>query len=144
LNTKLSKRKLFKKSDRFKHRRTSGEKVVFTIAFILLLIHTFSLIYPFVWMFLSSLKTNYDYTYNSPFGLPETWEFSNYIKVFSVLNVRGNGFLTMIWNSIWWTAGNTIIGIFMSSVVAYVLAKYEFKGRKLIYNIIILIMIIIY
>lgn len=134
----LNTRKIHKK----KNIRTKGEKIIFSIAFIMLAIHSILLIYPFVWMIISSFKSIYDYTFNNAFALPEKWMLSNYVKVFSALNVRGHGFFTMIINSVWWTAGNTILGVFMSAVLAYCLARYDFKLKKVMYSVVIIIMIV--
>ena len=97
--------------------------MVFGIVFVLLVIHSVLLIYPFVWTFLASLKGSYEYLVSDAFALPENWIFKNYITVFSELKIRESTYLVMLWNSVWYTAGTTAGAIFMCSLVAYAIAK---------------------
>ena len=43
-------------------KRTKGERAVYVVVFILFLIYMISMIYPFLWMFVNSLKPFVDYT----------------------------------------------------------------------------------
>ena len=63
-------------------------------------------------------------------GLPKEWLFSNYIDAFVSISENQTSVLTMLWNSIWYTLGGTLLGVFVSSMTAYVAAKYVFPGRK--------------
>ena len=40
--------------------RSRGEKILFAIVFVIFVVYAASLIYPFIWMFLGSLKRIYD------------------------------------------------------------------------------------
>ena len=70
---------------------------------VVLLIYVISLILPFCWALMSSVKDRLDFTLN-PFGLPEEWLFSNYGDVFSKFAVPINndteriGFFQLIGN----------------------------------------------
>ena len=123
-------------------KKTAGFRIFFTAVFILLLFHCISLIYPFVWLFLNSLKTSYEFVSTNSLLLPKQWLFKNYVDVFSVFNVKGIGFLTMTWNSVWWSVSNTVVGVFMGAVVSYTVARYEFKARNFIWGLIMFTMII--
>ena len=68
------------KSGRKKAYKSKNRTVVFTVTFILFLIYAITLIYPFVWMFISSLKTGDEFMNNSPFSLPAALKFSNYLE----------------------------------------------------------------
>jgi raffinose/stachyose/melibiose transport system permease protein len=52
-------------------------------------------IYPLVWMFLTSLKSNSDYLNNSTWSLPATWEWGNYAEAWTTghigLYLRNSG-----------------------------------------------------
>lgn len=119
-----------------------GFKIFFTVVFILLVLHCASLIYPVIWVFNNSLKTSYEYVSTSSLSLPQRFQFKNYIEVFSVFKVRNITFLEMLFNSAWWSVGNTIIGVFMGCVVSYTVAKYDFKGKNVIFAIIMFTMMI--
>ena len=60
-----------------KIRRDRQAKIILTIAFILFALYAFSLIYPFVWTLINSLKTNNDF-FDNKLGLPNDWMFVNY------------------------------------------------------------------
>jgi raffinose/stachyose/melibiose transport system permease protein/N-acetylglucosamine transport system permease protein len=49
----------------------------------------------------------------------------------------GNTFLDMTFNSIWFSIGSMVISLFFESAVTYVVCKYKFKGRTLLYNLVI-------
>ncbi len=123
------------------------EKLILAIVCVFFFIYAVSLIYPFVWAFLNSLKTNKEYFDNS-FSLPKDWLFSNYITVFSFLKVPKSNPLyytnlgAMFFNSVWFTVGTSFLGISSSTMVAYALAKYRFPGRQVIYGVSIFVMII--
>lgn len=107
-------------------------------------IYALTLIYPFMWMSMNALKTKEEF-YRNVFALPESWKFSNYynaivkfkITVGSGENTKYVNLLQMFGMSIFLTATVTFLEIFVSSCTAYVLAKYKFKGREIIYSVII-------
>lgn len=136
------KKRLFSKKPKEKEliKKTPAFIAVFAVLFIILVLHSASLIYPFVWLFLNSLKTNYEYISNSSLLLPKSWLFKNYLEVFTVFEVRGTNFLMMFFNSIWWSVGNTVVGVFMGCVVSYVVARYDFKAKNIIYGVIMFTM----
>ena len=120
-----------------------GDKVLFTMVFIIFLIHALSLIYPVIWLFLSSLKDPAEYfAADNSFALPEKWLFSNYSRAFTSLNAGEVTFTEMIFNTVWYVALSTLGGILMPMAVGYVLSRYNFFGKNIIYGIIIFSMTI--
>lgn len=117
-------------------------KIFEVILFIILSIYAFSLVIPLVWAFLSALKSQIEYSTFNVNGLPEKWLFSNFALAFTELNVNGSNLFVMIFNSVWYTAGGVLIGMMVSAMVAYVTAKYEFPGRRILYGIALVIMMI--
>ena len=67
------------------NRRFSAAKTVTWIVTVIFILYTISMIYPFVWAFLMSLKGKLEYFQNS-YSLPKQWLFSNYKLAFSELN----------------------------------------------------------
>ena len=57
-------------------RRSKAEKIVLTVVFAFFLIYAITLIFPFVWAILSSLKTDDEY-FEKIFAWPKKWLFSN-------------------------------------------------------------------
>lgn len=111
------------------------------IMFVIFLIYAISLLYPILFGFLSSLKSQEEYM-NYPTALPQEWLFSNYGAAFSELSADGADMFTMFFNSIWYTVGGTVLGVFVSMMTAYVASKYEFPGKKLVYGISVFVMMI--
>lgn len=111
------------------------------IIFILFALYAVSMIYPFVWAFLSSLKGQMEY-YKDKFSLPKDWLFSNYALAFTTLSANGKNMFLMLFNSVWFAFGGTLLSVASSVMVAYVVAKYRFVGRRTIYRIALLIMMI--
>lgn len=119
-----------------------GLLVFKALLFILLLLYAISLVIPLLWTFLTALKSQVEYSTYNVNGLPEKWLFSNFALAFTELNVDGSNLFAMIFNSVWYTVGGVLIGMMVSSMVAYVTAKYEFPGRRVLYGIALVIMMI--
>lgn len=100
------------------------------------LIFSFSCIFPIVWIFYSSFKTQAEFMQSST-ALPTSLNFDNYIAVFTDTSMG-----IYILNS----ARNTIISvaiiIICSFLIGYIFARYTFKGRNVIYNYFIMGMLI--
>lgn len=122
-------------------KRTRAEKIVLSLVFVVFLLYALSLIFPFVWAMLSSLKTDDEY-YERVFALPRDWLFVNFIKAFDEFTIGRTNFAGMFANSLWLTFSGTFVAVMVSSATSYVIAKYNFKGNSLIYKIAIFTMII--
>ena len=126
------------------NRRTGGQRIVFAIMFIVLILYAISIIFPFVVVFLGSLKGRLEFATGSQFDLPKDWLFSNYIQAFKTLSLNGGEttFFHMIFNSVWYTVLSSGLTAFMSSITGYCISKYTFRGRNLIYGVAIFCMTI--
>ena len=115
-------------------------KIVLAVVFVIFLLYAASLLYPLIWVFTNSFRTDinfYFYPLRSIFHAEEIFTFENYGKIFSIYNV-GSMFL----NSIIIAVGATVASVVVSAMSAYVVNKYKFIGKNLIYTVSILIMII--
>ena len=126
---------------------TKKERVILTIIFVALLIYALTLIYPFFYLLVNSFKTFEDF-YDNPLWFSPHAVFSNYIAVFTnefaVTTFDGVsvGILQMFWNSLSLSVVETLVSMFFTCCAAYVLAKYDFVGNKVIYSIVIISMVI--
>ncbi|MEK3724649.1 carbohydrate ABC transporter permease [Paenibacillus sp. FSL H8-0034] len=83
-------------------------------------------VYPFVWMILSSLKTNTEYI-NAGFRLlPEVPQWENYARAWNV-----GHFSTYFANSVIITCSTVVIVIVLCALTGYALGRVNFPGRKL-------------
>lgn len=82
-------------------------------------------VFPMVWLVISSLKNNMEFFVNQ-WGLPEVYRFSNYLTAWVKSNVS-----TYFINSLIVVIGTVLIFGIMVSTNAYILAKFQFGGMKL-------------
>ena len=122
-----------------KIKKRPGEIVLFAIVFLIFVIYAVMLFYPLIWGLLSSFKSVKDYN-NSPFSFPSAWHFENYIEAIKTISDDGMSFTQMLWNSVWFAVGSAIIHMEFTSAYAYVLNKYNFRGRKFLYGLCLFMM----
>lgn len=81
---------------------------------------------PVAWVFVASIKENPEF-YGSPWAMPKGFYFQNFIDAFQKANMG-----TYLLNSIMVTALSLIILLIVALPAAYVLARYTFKGSKVL------------
>ncbi|MBY5164162.1 carbohydrate ABC transporter permease [Salsipaludibacter albus] len=87
---------------------------------------------PFVWMVLSSFKTQAEITSLVPTMLPDDPTLQNYVDLFRRLD-----FLQYFWNSTLIAGLVTIGNIVFTSAAGYALAKIRFRGRRVVFGIVL-------
>lgn len=117
----------------------------------ILLIYTLALIVFLLWGFFTSLKDNfYDFRLNK-FGLPKQFMWDHYVKAFQniqmeVTNADGSKRIVylgeMFLNSILYSVGCSVVQIFVTLVMAYLVAKFKNVVSKIIYGVVIVTMIL--
>ncbi|HQQ39999.1 MAG TPA: carbohydrate ABC transporter permease [Clostridia bacterium] len=95
------------------------------ILFIILMIGALSMLFPFVWMTLSSFKTKADVYSFPPRWIPTVWTWDNFKRVFEMIP-----FLRYYLNSIYTSLLQTGLVIGISILGAYALTKLRFPGQK--------------
>ena len=119
-------------------RDTTPQRIVKWIVFIIFAFYAMTLLFPFAWMLLNSFKTNSDFVRNI-WGFPKKIIFDNYINAFikTTIPVSGKKYniASMFGFSIFITLSATVINTFLSTCVAYVVAKYKFVGRNILFSI---------
>ncbi|MDY2879672.1 MAG: carbohydrate ABC transporter permease [Candidatus Borkfalkiaceae bacterium] len=118
-------------------RKTPAEKVLYAIVFFIFCLFAVSYVYMIFWCFYSGLRTADDAVVN-PFGFSSV-HFGNYIKVFSELKVNDSDFFDMLLNSLYFSCLGSALNILITTMFAYVCAKYRFFGSKLIYSVVIVV-----
>lgn len=131
--------KKFKKKSR---QRSRAQNVVFTVAFIIFTVQCASLIFCLSWGFLSALKTQKEFSLNSPLALPEDWLFSNFLIAFNALEVRGFNLFGLIGNSIWYAVGTPLIQTTIAMIIAYIAVKYPCGITKFHHGYVLISMMI--
>ena len=90
----------------------SGRKYIWSILkWILMLAFAIYTLFPLLWLFITSFKTNAEY-FDSPFSLPAVPQFSNYINAISQANLG-----QMIINSITVAVIATILNVLIAAII---------------------------
>lgn len=115
-----------------------GIKITFTVIFSLF---SALLLFPFFWIVLNSFKNGYSEFSSNSWGLPKRWVFENYTVLFN-LDTADVNFIDMFTNTIILCLIVPTCGQISTILAAYVMAKYKFKGQKILYAIYILPMLV--
>jgi ABC-type glycerol-3-phosphate transport system permease component len=87
---------------------------------------TVVMIYPVMWVVMSSLKSQRD-LYGNPWGLPSTPRFANYAEAWRIGKI-GQYYV----NSIVVAVASLVLVVLVSYLAAYALARLRFPGRTLV------------
>ncbi len=102
-----------------------------TVIYIVLILWALTTIFPFVWVILNSFKPSAE-VLTSSFSLPKEFTLMNYENAFgnmNVLNAYKNSFVI---------SGSVTVGVmFFSSMMAFALTRYDFKGKKILKSLIV-------
>lgn len=124
------------------NQRYVGEKakilLFHTLKYISLLLATFGVVYPLLVVFFGSFKTRREFYTTPKISLPSTFlYFENYVKAF----LKG-GMLRGSLNTLIIIIFSLTGAILFSAMVAFVLSRFEFKGKKLVLNAYLIAMMI--
>lgn len=97
------------------------------VIYFFLIALTFINLYPIFVLFLSSFKTTPE-IFMKPFALPKVWKFSNYVEAWTKAN-----FASYFKNSIIITSLSLASIVFVSSMAAYVIARFDFRGKRAVF-----------
>lgn len=107
-------------------KKLSTEKLYKIFVYVALISLAISIIVPVAWVFVSSLKTNEEFQ-GSPWTLPMSFYFQNFIDAFEKARMA-EYFL----NSVIVTALGLFLLVIIALPASYVLARFDFKGKKFI------------
>jgi len=101
-----------------------------------LILFSISCIFPIIWLVYSSLKTSPEFN-RSIIALPEKPIFKNYVDAFRISHMG-----TYYFNTVFNAVISLVLVVLISFVTGYFLSRYRFRGRNLIYFIILFGMLI--
>lgn len=119
-------------------------KIIYVCFFVLFLIFAVVYVYPIFWAVINALKSEPEFADNS-LGLPPSWRFENFWRVFSDFKVSGTDiqgkdtyfYFDMLFNSLWILVVNVTVNVASSALLAYALARFRFPGKNFLYTVII-------
>jgi multiple sugar transport system permease protein len=107
------------------------------LSYVILGLGAVIMVFPFVWMVLSAFKQPDEIIHYPPIFLPAKPNLDMLTRVWTEIN-----FKRYFFNSLLTAVTATIAILFTSALVGYVLAKYEFRGRNLIFILVLATMMI--
>ncbi len=102
----------------------------------LLMVFSFTCIFPAIWLFYSSLKEKAEF-YHSPIALPQHPSFQHYIDILTKSN-----FITWLGNSIRNSGLALFFILLFGFIIGYFLSRYRFRGRNMLYGYFLLGMLV--
>lgn len=117
-------------------------RVTKIIVFVLFVFYALSLLFPFAWMIFNSFKTNQEF-YKNVWAWPQSFGngWKNFISAMS-MKVGSSTILMMTLRSVYLSIGGTVLSIISALCVSYVVAKYNFPGRNVLYFVAVGVMLI--
>lgn len=118
-------------------KRKSEYKKHHIIILAFLTIFSIIMMYPMAWMLVTSFKTNADIRMNRTKFFPTEWTLDGYRTAFAKAPI-GQWFI----NSMLVVICITAAVIFTSTLIGFVFAKYEFRGKKVLFMILLATMMV--
>lgn len=103
-----------------------NRKIAKIFLYAILILITFLMIMPFLWMLSASIKSNTEVFQMTPFRwIPEVPKWDNYLKIWTKIPLA-----KFIGNTVFLTIVVTFLQLLTSSFAAYAFAKLEFKHKN--------------
>jgi raffinose/stachyose/melibiose transport system permease protein len=109
----------------YRTRRRLARIGLYLLAFVTMAI----IVIPLAFSVLGGFRTSQQLS-GDPVGLPDPWVWENYS-----LLLRSRSFWRQIWNSTFIALLTTLVVLPAASMAAFVLARYSFRGRELVYGL---------
>ena len=121
------------KSKSFESSRRTGKIVTYAA----LAAGSIIMVFPFVWMVLTSFKTQEESMKVPPVIFPARWLLDNFSEAIASLP-----FVNMYINTILMIVFRVILAVIFSSMAGYGFAKLKFKGKNLLFSIVLMQMML--
>jgi N-acetylglucosamine transport system permease protein len=108
-------------------RTAAGDRVFTLAAQAVLGLWSLVVILPLIWTFFSSFKSTQGIL-ASPFALPEQWNLDNFVRAWSQAGIG-----RFFGNTVLVVGSALLLVMLLGAMCAYVLARYSFPGRRIVY-----------
>lgn len=106
-----------------------SNKLFKIFVFVILFLFAISILIPLIWVFMASIKQNKEF-YGNPWALPLGFYWNNFVDAWKAANMGA-----YLLNSVITTGLALIILLAIALPCSYILARMEFKGRKILRTI---------
>lgn len=116
-------------------RYTSKPKRV--LAYIALIMVALIMLYPLIWMIGNSFNSGLP---SSISFIPQKFTFEGWLNAFKAPgwgSAKGYSLFLAIWNTLSYTLLNTLFTTITCLITAYVVSRFDFKGKKIVFAVII-------
>ena len=107
------------------------------LMFAILLAVSFIIVIPYVWMLSNSFKTSIETLTDPMHVIPQEFTLDGYIKV-----LTKSPFFKWLGNSVFITCINTVVILFTSTLVGYVFARFQFRGKDFLFAMLMFTMMV--
>ncbi len=107
------------------------------IVHLLLILGSFMMVFPFIWMILTALKTKTEAIQVPPSILPEVPQWGNFTKIFEIFP-----FGNFYFNTIMATLVITVGQVFFCALAAYAFARLEFPFKNFLFLLLLSILMV--
>lgn len=107
------------------------------ISRIILILFMIIVLFPLVWLLVSSFKTDADAIKWPPRFFPSTWTISQYQYVIKAIPV-----IRMLVNTVIFAGCVTAVSLAIDSLAAYAFSRMHFRGKNIIFSIVLLTMMV--
>ena len=113
--------------------------------FLVLVLYCILLLSMLIWTVLTAFKKPLGFN-NNKIGLPNPWYFENIpyvLKKAEIIKEQGVvPFYEIVWNSVLYSVGCSLVNTTVTCVVAYLCARYDCKFSKFVYSLVLVVMVI--
>lgn len=117
--------------------RIFSKKLIRLLTYLILFDLAYIYIYPFLYMIVTSLKTNADLFDPTVNWIPRSIKLENFVMAFNALSFKQNAI-----NSVLYTVFGTVGHVLSCSLIGYGFARYRFPGKTLLFAIVLTSIII--
>jgi raffinose/stachyose/melibiose transport system permease protein len=89
-------------------------------------------VYPFLWVIFTAFKDQREAFLAGASLLPQTWDFTNFPRAWEEAGVS-----TYFVNTVIYATVSTAVELVKAALCGYVLARYQFPGRNLLYKLVL-------
>ncbi len=113
--------------------KLTKRKIIYIVVGVLIFLYSVTVQMPLVYMLINSLKRTDEFLEKPAWALPSTFYFKNYANAFQLGGKTS--FSNMFTNSLIFTTASVLISTGAATVVAYILARFDFPFKEFLVSL---------